>query len=158
MVQALWLKPQLLIIDEPYTGLDKNSRAQLNAILTQIANQGTTLILITNDNNIPSIMNRFAEIIDGAVREVDSTADFTKDQVRVQKTLPYFLQQAPTVDADTMLELKDVIVRYGEKVVLNKVSWTVKKRRKMATSRTQRLWEVYLIKFVEWRSPTSLCQ
>lgn len=33
-------------------------------------------------------MNRFAEIIDGAVREVDSTADFTKDQVRVQKNAP----------------------------------------------------------------------
>lgn len=130
LVQALWLKPQLLVIDEPYTGLDKNSRTQLNAILNQIANHGTTLILITNDNNIPSIMNRFAEIVDGRIREVDSLADFTKDQLRVQKTLPYFLQQPPTVDADTMLELKDVTVRYGEKVVLNKVNWTVKKGEK----------------------------
>lgn len=126
LVQALWLRPQLLIIDEPFTGLDKQSRANLLDIFNKVADKGTTLVLITNDVQLPSCINRFAEIEDGQLKVVESAQDFSQDDARERKPLPYFLQQEPEIINQTMVELKNVSVRYGDKVVLKNVSWTVK--------------------------------
>lgn len=125
LVQALWLAPQLLILDEPYTGLDTISRANLNTILSNLASSGTTLILITNDPLIPKVINRFAQIVDGKLMEVDHPSDLLLDEQRAQKPFPYFLQQAPRIDADTMIDVRNVSVRYGEKTVLKHVNWRV---------------------------------
>src|SRR5690606_41516323 len=95
LVQALWLNPQLLIIDEPFTGLDKQSRANLLDIFNEIARKGTTLILITNDSQLPSCINRCGKIKDGQLHVVEHAKDFSRDNVRERKPLPYFLQQAP---------------------------------------------------------------
>ena len=64
-IKALWLKPQLLIIDPPYTGLDKESRTNLNVVLDQVVKQGVQLILISNDEHLPFCINRYAEIKEG---------------------------------------------------------------------------------------------
>ena len=48
LVKALWLKPQLLIIDQPYTGLDAASRVNLNILLDEVSAEGVQLILICN--------------------------------------------------------------------------------------------------------------
>lgn len=126
LVQALWLRPQLLIIDEPFTGLDKQSRANLLDLLNEASEKGVALVLITNDKQLPSCINRFAEIENGKLKMVGGTHDFSRDHVREQKPLPYFLQQEPKYTSETIIELHDVSVRYGDKVVLNNVNWTVK--------------------------------
>lgn len=126
LIQALWLSPQLLIIDEPFTGLDKQSRANLLDIFNQTAQNGTTLILITNDRQLPTCINRFAEITDGQLNVVESVADFSQDIERQKKALPYFLQRAPETTSATIVELRNVSVRYGDKVILKNVNWTVK--------------------------------
>ncbi|WP_207795683.1 ATP-binding cassette domain-containing protein [Sphingobacterium haloxyli] len=125
LVQALWLKPQLLIIDEPFTGLDKQSRANLLDIFNEIAHGGTTLILITNDSQLPSCINRFAEIQNGQLKVVEQAKDFSRDDVREKKPLPYFLQKEPEIISQTIVELKNVSVRYGNKIVLKNISWQV---------------------------------
>ncbi|RZL42925.1 MAG: ATP-binding cassette domain-containing protein, partial [Pedobacter sp.] len=58
LVKALWLKPQLLIIDQPYTGLDAASRRNLNILLDEVAESGVQLILISNDTELPNSINR----------------------------------------------------------------------------------------------------
>ncbi len=45
--------PQLLILDEPFDGLDVNSRQQLAALLADLHSAGITLVLV---------LNRFDEI------------------------------------------------------------------------------------------------
>jgi len=50
LIKALWLKPQLLIIDQPYTGLDANSRKNLNQVLDALIDQGLHLIMISNND------------------------------------------------------------------------------------------------------------
>jgi len=126
LVQALWLRPQLLIVDEPFTGLDTRSRANLSTIFDQTAAGGTTLILITNDPNLPSCVSHFAEIENGRIKEVDGPAEFSRDAARQKKPLPEFLRREPDIASETMVELREVSVRYGDKTVLQNVSWTVR--------------------------------
>ena len=126
LVQALWLKPQLLLLDEPYTGLDKQARHSVNQLLDQLAAAGSSLVLISNDRDVPEAINRYAELVDGQFHPVASLTAMAVDEARQPKPFPYFLQQQPRVDADIMIDLHKVSVGYGEKQVLKHVSWQVK--------------------------------
>jgi molybdate transport system ATP-binding protein len=126
LIKGLWAKPQLLIIDEPYTGLDRQSRVALNTWLDELISDGVQLILVTNDEQLPTGINRYAHIVDGQIEEVDEHASLSKDEVRERKPLPEFLTLIPNVNYDTMVKLTNVSVRYGEKKVLQNVSWEVK--------------------------------
>ena len=62
LVKALWLKPQLLIIDQPYVGLDAASREKLNILLNQACANGVQLILISNEDELPNCISHFGEM------------------------------------------------------------------------------------------------
>ena len=130
LIKALWLQPQLLIIDEPYTGLDKASRERLNNFFDQLAASGVHLVLVTNETDLPQCINRFAELENGKLKQVDSAALLSKDAGRQQRELPSFLREEPEWAANPMVEMKDIHIRYGDKEVLKGVSWTVLKGEK----------------------------
>ncbi len=125
LIKALWLKPQLLIVDEPYTGLDKASRGKLNGFFDELAEGGAHLVLVTNEADLPRCINRFAEISQGKIRQVDSPNAFSTDLGRTRQPLPLFLREAPVSPSDSMVKMEDIHVRYGEKVVLKRINWTV---------------------------------
>src|SRR5690606_3454646 len=88
LVKGLWQKPQLLIIDEPYTGLDTNSRAVLNEWLDELIVEGVQLLLITNDNQLPHGINSIVQLVDGRIEKADSLDEVLQDAQRVKKPLP----------------------------------------------------------------------
>ena len=90
LVKALWLKPQLLIIDQPYTGLDSASRKNLNLLLDKIASEGVQLILISNDNHLPKAINRFAEISDGKLIVLNAIQPKASPQKVQLREIPNF--------------------------------------------------------------------
>jgi len=54
---ALVLNPELLILDEPFEGLDPTSRSELVALLNRLhAEQGVTLVIATHDVNVVGAM------------------------------------------------------------------------------------------------------
>src|SRR5690606_7814087 len=126
LIKALWLKPQLLIIDQPYTGLDAASRKALNLELDNLTKEGVQLILISNDDEIPDCINRFAEIRNQKLIKVAQQKDISKEEPRVKKPLPYFLQETPAISANTMVSMKGINVKYGDKQVLHDITWKVK--------------------------------
>ena len=123
LVKAFWLKPQILIIDQPYTGLDVKSRKNLNQIFENLTQEGITLLLINNDDEVPSCINRFAEIKNGSFLELTHHSEITKGEERTPKELPYFLQKPPKTNAKEMVKLENVNVSYGEKKVLKNINW-----------------------------------
>jgi len=76
---ALVLDPELLVLDEPFEGLDPSSRSDLVALLNRLhAERGVTLVIATHDVNVVPAMAdqvyvllRGGEIVaQGAPREV----------------------------------------------------------------------------------------
>ncbi|WP_343561975.1 ATP-binding cassette domain-containing protein [Sphingobacterium sp.] len=126
LVKALWLQPQVLIIDQPYTGLDVQSRKDLNQIFDQLAEKGVSLLLITNDDEQPDCINRFAEIQHGKIVIRQNSSEISKGVPRKRKELPYFLQQSPKISAPVMVKMKQVHISYGDKEVLKNIDWEVK--------------------------------
>jgi molybdate transport system ATP-binding protein len=124
LVKALWLKPQLLLLDQPYTGLDIQSRQNLNNLLDDITAQGVQLVLVSNETEIPACINRFAEITDQQLAEHFSYCTRSKIVVE-ERTIPAFLQEAPPSSSNVLVKMVDVNISYGEKQVLKNVSWEI---------------------------------
>lgn len=123
LVKALWLKPQILIIDQPYTGLDVKSRANLNAIFEDLTQDGMSLLIINNDDDVPNCITHFAEIKNGELKEVSHYSEMSKGEERIPKELPYFLQKSPETASKVMVKMENVNVSYGDKQVLKNINW-----------------------------------
>lgn len=126
LVKALWLQPQVLVIDQPYTGLDVQSRKDLNQIFDQLADKGVSLLLISNDDEQPDCINRFAEIQNGKIVLRHHSREISRGIPRKRKELPYFLQQPPKISDPTMVKMRQINISYGEKQVLKNIDWEVK--------------------------------
>lgn len=122
LIKALWMRPQLLIIDQPYTGLDVASRKSLNAVLKEYSDAGGTLLLISNDEEFPDFIQRFATISQGKLttaREAQTLA------APALETLPAFLKTSPQYSSANLISMKGVAIKYGEKLVLQNIDWEI---------------------------------
>jgi len=126
LVKALWLKPQLLVIDQPYTGLDSASRKNLNILLDKIAEEGVQLILISNDQDLPTCIHRFAEIKDGQIATAYTREDTSVSFETHNREIPGFLKESPVYSSTNIVKMVDVNISYGEKQVLKNINWEVK--------------------------------
>jgi molybdate transport system ATP-binding protein len=124
LVKALWLKPQLLILDQPYTGLDQTSRKNLNFLLDDVSKNGIQFILISNEKELPTSINCFATLEKGNFHVSDKK--IVQPTVgRKMPHIPSFLQQAPNFSSNPIVSMTDVNVNYGEKQVLKHINWEV---------------------------------
>ena len=124
LTKALLLKPQLLILDSPYTGLDVQTRANLNGFLDEACASGMQLILISNDGDSPSCINRFGKLENGQLTTADEP--FENEVAEINDIIvPDFLLNPITVSTEIVSAI-NVSVTYGPKTVLEQLNWTVK--------------------------------
>jgi len=77
IASALAMKPDILILDEPTSGQDAKEKENLLRILTELNEQGKTIILVTHDMDILAryarravVMASGAKVFDGTVAEL----------------------------------------------------------------------------------------
>lgn len=138
LCQALMNEPDLLILDEPFDGLDVHSRAQLATLLATLNQQGYTLVLV---------LNRFDEIPDfvqyaGVLADCSLTETGEKDALLQQALIAQLAHSEkldgialPEPDAPSArhlleshqprIELKNGTVSYNDRPILDQLSWTV---------------------------------
>lgn len=99
VVLAKWLAtaPRLLILDEPTQGIDVQSKAEVHAMVADLAQQGMAILFISSE--MPELIGMCDRIV--VLREGRKTAELTRDEATQEKVL-----QAAT-DAVTGLHLID---------------------------------------------------
>lgn len=69
IARALITQPPLLVADEPTGALDSKRSHELMQLLTELNNNGTTIILVTHDNMIASYAKKLLYIHDGLIHD-----------------------------------------------------------------------------------------
>ncbi len=69
IARALVTEPSIILADEPTGNLDSKSGAEIMSIFKQLHAQGSTIVLITHDNNIAQQAKRIVRIQDGQIAE-----------------------------------------------------------------------------------------
>ncbi len=105
---ALVIKPKILFLDEPTTGLDPRSRISLWGIIKELVRDGTTLLLTTQYLEEADQLSDDIVVIDGGKAIAEGTSDELKAQIGGHRASVSLLDQA---DAPTA---RAVLGRYGD--------------------------------------------
>lgn len=70
IARALMNEPKILIADEPTSDLDSKTTIEIMNMLKQINEKGTTIIIVTHDNDLLKYGSRLLEMTDGKLNEV----------------------------------------------------------------------------------------
>ncbi|MGM8516015.1 molybdate ABC transporter ATP-binding protein ModF [Enterobacter asburiae] len=138
LCQALMSEPELLILDEPFDGLDVQSRAQLAALLESLNQQGYTLVLVLNRfDEIPDFIQYAGVLADCNLTETGEKTALLKQALIAQLAHSEQLDgiTLPEPDAPSArhaldphqprIVLRDGMVSYDDRPILNRLSWTV---------------------------------
>ncbi len=67
IARALIKKPKVLLADEPTGSLDSYNEKIIINYLRQIANEGTTVIIVTHDHSVANVSDRIVHMKDGKI-------------------------------------------------------------------------------------------
>ena len=126
LVKTLMARPQTLILDNPFIGLDTEARAMLAQQLRKLKEQGMTLYLVVaRPNEIPDFAD---DIIWTTPEEEFRCQPQAADSVAAPSpcaAASFPCRNGAEGEASTIIELHDVSIRYGERTILKPLSWTV---------------------------------
>ena len=81
LTRALMHKPKLLFLDEPTSGLDPESSKQVNALIKELASQGTTIFLCTHQLRYAQEVCTSYGLINKGIMFAQGTLDELRKQV-----------------------------------------------------------------------------
>ena len=143
IARALLPSPKLLILDDPFAGLDAVSRPSLAAAVTKLMQEGTQLILVVQrpEEVIPGITHvliiRNGRVALAGRREDVLTPARAKrfagkgirEKMRslpeIRLPLPEAEETAARPPGEPLVEMTNIHVAYGEQVVLDGLNWRV---------------------------------
>ncbi|WP_142501640.1 molybdate ABC transporter ATP-binding protein ModF [Klebsiella sp. 2680] len=138
LCQALMGNPDLLILDEPFDGLDVASRQQLAALLATLNSEGITLVLVLNRfDEIPTFVQYAGVLADCVLSETGEKQALLQQALIAQLAHSEKLDgmalpepDAPaarhTLDASApLIVLKEGRVSYNDRPIINHLNWTV---------------------------------
>ncbi len=130
LAAALLQRPGLLILDQPFAGLDTTSRLKLTEILDQQIKNGLSVVLICDAFHIPQTVGRVLELKNGRISRYVAREDYAAPEEEpgtVETDGSLFQVLPPHADSfPELIGMKNVQVSIGEKRILNQVNWTVK--------------------------------
>ena len=109
LTRALLGGPAILVIDNPYIGLDPRTRALLTRLLAKLADSTTLVLVLSRPAEIPPFITHVIPVSDGQAGEKVPL------EVWLDATLP------PAV-----IRMRGVTIRFGERIILDRLDWTVR--------------------------------
>ena len=92
IARLMVLEPEILFLDEPYSGLDFDSMELLNRYLVQVKARGGSILLISHQVDICfENCDRVIVLADGLITE-----DHKKDEITPQQLLSFYQTSIPT--------------------------------------------------------------
>ena len=144
LAKALIQEPDLLILDNPFTGLDINGRGLLKDIIRQLIEKGIRIILIAPLSEIPEYFDKTVVLKQGKLDGIFSAGDLifpvatlksskeilSQNQVDTIRKV-YALQTFPF---NEVVRMERVNIAYNGKSILSDINWIIKKGERWAVA------------------------
>ena len=121
LTKTLFANPQLLIMDNPFIGLDAETRDQLRDLLKLLAEERDMeiMLVMSKTDDIPSFVDEVKWI---GTQETVPQHVLSPSQQEAILSLPYTDND---YDCQHVIDMKNVCIRYGERTILKDLNWTV---------------------------------
>jgi len=129
LLKAQLTGPSVIIFDQPFIGLDIQTRDYLEKQLEKLIQKGVLIILITSAHEIPICINKILELNDGKVSSFTGRETFIENHKAIEKISikidsKLFKSNIP-IQFDSIIEMNNVTVEYGNKKILDNINWKV---------------------------------
>jgi molybdate transport system ATP-binding protein len=133
LVLALGLmrQPSIFLLDRPMTGLDAETRSEFGTILKGMIQSGIHVVLTTSPEEIPEEITHVAKLNGKGIAQTWTRSSFpyqdhTSTQLNWDWELLKKLISGKPSSIETLISLKEVNIRYGEKQILKNLTWEIK--------------------------------
>lgn len=144
--RAIIRDPRLLILDEPFEGIDPQGRRQIADMVRSIIRKGrTTLVLVTNRpeqllEEVPLLLCvRDGKVVYQGLKEdffskytisqlygsqTEESTGCTEKEGTIQRTFHSFIN---TDNGEPIIDMRDVTIRLDDSLILSHLNWQVEK-------------------------------
>lgn len=136
IIKALLSMPRVLIIDNPFIGLDATARGQLDGLLGELCHDGALqlILVLAKYNEIPPYITHVVNVAGMKVKAKVERSVFASSCNPSVVSLPREVEQAllqhpyraSEHSADEVVRMKDVSIRYGSRTILDGLDWMVR--------------------------------
>ncbi len=145
ILRSLMAKPRILILDNPFIGLDTLSRVILNDLLVRLSElDGLQIVLVlSNPQDIPEVVTHILPIKNKTVLPVLSRLNFLEDKLFIDFLFSSenkiedisllnndYSSSSPAFDNAAVL--KNIHIKYDDRTILKDLDWTIKAGEKWA--------------------------
>lgn len=145
IVRILLSKPEILILDNPFIGLDAASRELLIEMLKKLSrvHDIQIVLLLSNPTDIPEMITHVLPVADKNCLPTMTRKAFLEDKKLINRLFPEFDADdlRLPVDDDKLpsnhevtLRMEHVSIRYGERTILKDLDWEIRNGEKWALS------------------------
>ena len=138
ITRALMCEPSVIILDNPFIGLDEKSRAALDSMLSTLRERTglQTILVLSQTKDIPLWVDKMLPVCDLTVYAPVSMEEFFSSGKFIGRlfpdspaelSLPGAVDVRNVTDYRNVLQMKGVSVSYKGRKILNDVDWTVAK-------------------------------
>lgn len=145
LTRTLLKEPRVLIMDNPFIGLDAETRDQLKNLLTDLSRERALqmILVLSKTDDIPDFITHVVEVRDMTVGPKQTVSEYyenrspyparvlSEEKEKAILGLPYNDEEYHT---DEVVKMNAVSIRYGERTILDKLDWTVKNGERWALS------------------------
>jgi len=136
---ALLKNPVILMLDNPLSGLDVQTRVEFNTIIGDITHSGIAVIMATSPFEVPDAItnvvvleNGYISIMPKAQFDPKSIADTGKDDINRTELSELLNLKGEHSSYEWIVKMDKINIRYGEKQVLKDVNWHIKQGERWA--------------------------
>ncbi|TDQ11074.1 ATP-binding cassette domain-containing protein [Pedobacter metabolipauper] len=133
IASALLKNPDLLLLDNPLTGLDVQTRADFDVLLKEISDSGITIVLASSSTVLPAAISHVAILDQGIVVRSMPIHEFAADEYQpvqnnsIDEAELQSLLSVKSMDVyETIVGMENIHIQYGDKTILNAVDWQIK--------------------------------
>lgn len=151
LTKTLLTSPRILILDNPFIGLDATARRQLTALLEEISRtQSVQIVLVLSMmDDVPAFITHVLSVADMRVGEKLTREIYLKrfeeagahweqnNQLSLEQLQQHILALPYThsnFTGEEVVRLNKVSIRYGERTILKELDWLVSRGEKWALS------------------------
>ena len=130
LTKTLFADPKLLIMDNPFIGLDAETRDQLRDLLKLLAEERDMeiMLVMSKTDDIPAFVS---EVKWMGTQEPVPPHVLSPSQQEAILSLPYTDND---YDCQHVIDMKNVSIRYGKRTILKDLNWTVRNGERWALS------------------------
>lgn len=121
LARAILKQTRVLVLDDPYAGLDETMREVLTKTLETLVQSGRQIILtVRNDDEIPAFITHRLRLKEGKI-----TSQSVYQPPHVERTRLALHKNPPSLQTPCVLEIRDLALNIGSRTLFKGLNWEV---------------------------------